>query len=108
MIARARPPIRVHRVRLVLAAVAGLAACHPKPAIAPSPGPAVAARACPAPRLRRVQWVLASDSAGFMLAFPPGFQETAPMGPFRHWEAPTGYKPYMSFGVIQGDLGLAG
>ena len=30
------------------------------------------------------------------------------MGPFRHWEAPTGYNPYMSFGVIQGNLGLAG
>lgn len=38
---------------------------------------------------------------------PPGFRERLTGGPTRHFEAPSGYRPWMSFGIIHGDLGLA-
>jgi len=94
--------------RLSLAAAAGLAACHPKPSLTLGAAPAPAARACPAPNLRRVQWVFVDDSTGFVLALPPGFQERGSGGPFRHFESAADYRPWMSFGIIRGELGLSG
>lgn len=103
------PDSRCHLARrFALAAAAGLAACQSKPSVIPTAVPAPAARACPAPKLRRVPWVFADDSAGFVLAMPPGFQEGASGGPFRHFESADGYRPWMSFGIIRGELGLAG
>jgi hypothetical protein len=97
---------------LLVLAVASLAACRAKPVVAPARSagspPVPAAHACPAPKLRGVKWVLASDSAGFTIALPPGFQEQGSGGAFRHWESPEGYRPYMSFGIIRGNLGLSG
>ena len=48
------------------------------------------------------------DSAGFTLALPPGFEERAPGGPFRHWELAADFQQSMTFGIVRGDLGLAG
>jgi len=97
---------------LLLLAVASLAACRAKPVVAPAhvagAPPVPAAHACPAPKLRRVKWVLADDSAGFIFALPPGYQEQRSFGPFRHFESPQGYRPYMSFGIVRGNLGLSG
>ena len=96
----------------LLLAVASLAACRAKPVMAPTRAagapPLPAAHACPAPKLRGVKWVLASDSTGFTVALPPGFQETKSGGAFRHWESPEGYRPYMSLGIIRGNLGMSG
>lgn len=98
--------------RLAVAAAAGLAAgltaCRAKPVLSPRAAPEPAIRACPAPRLRGVPWLFVEDSSGFILAMPPGFQERASGGAFRHFESPEGYGPWMSFGVLRGDVGLAG
>lgn len=102
--------------RFVLATVVALVACRSRPTTAPTPGPgagavatpAPAARACPAPKLRRIPWVLVGDSSGIVLAMPPGFQERPSGGAFRSFASAEGYRPYMSFGIIRGDLGLAG
>lgn len=93
---------------LFLAAAASLVACHPRPSLTLPPASAIAARACPAPKLRGVKWVFADDSAGFILALPPGFQERESGGPFRHWESAADFRPSMSFGIIRGELGLSG
>ena len=87
-----------------------MAACRATPTVtmAPVAGPATAARACPAPKLRRVPWVLVDDSSGIVLAMPPGFVERPSGGAFRSFASAEGYRPYMSFGVIHGDLGVAG
>jgi hypothetical protein len=55
-----------------------------------------------------VEWVFVDDSAGFVLALPPGFQERASGGAFRHWEPAANFQSSMSFGIIQGNLGLSG
>lgn len=93
---------------LYLAATASLAACHQKPSASVVSAPAPAARACPAPKLRGVKWVFAEDSAGFILALPPGFQERTLGGPFRHWEPAADFQSWMSFGIVRGELGLSG
>jgi hypothetical protein len=98
--------------RLLLAAALGLAACRARPTTAPSPGPTArpvpAAKACPAPSARRVKWVYAVDTTGFTLALPPGSREHASGGPARHWDSDSAGRPSISFGIIRGDLGLAG
>lgn len=104
------------RPRLALVAVVVLVGCRSRPIMAPTPGrgagavatPTPAARACPAPKLRSVPWVPVSDSSGIVLAMPPGFQERPSGGAFRSFASAEGYRPYMSFGIIRGDLGLAG
>lgn len=108
----ARETIARGSLLCVASVVAMLAACRATPVVGPArvPGapPLPAAHACPAPKLRGVKWVLASDSSGFIVALPPGFQETMSGGAFRLWESPDGYRPYMSFGLIRGNLGLSG
>ena len=94
--------------RLFLVATVSLFACRAKPSLTLAPAPAPAARACPAPKLRGVKWVFAPDSAGYILALPPGFQERESGGPFRHWESATDFQPWMSFGIIRGEPGLSG
>ncbi|MDP1890710.1 MAG: hypothetical protein Q8K55_07415 [Gemmatimonadaceae bacterium] len=97
-------------LRCCLTAAALMAACRATPSVtvAPVAGPAPAARACPAPTLRRVPWVLVGDSSGIVIALPPGFQERPSGGAYRSFASMEGYRPYMSFGVIRGTLGLAG
>lgn len=98
-------------LRLILVAAAATSACRSTPSVAPVPvsarAPVPAVRACPAPDLGQVGWVFVADSTGVLLALPPGFHERASGGPPRHFESADGYRPYMSFGVIRADLGLA-
>ena len=51
---------------------------------------------------------MVDDSSGITFALPPGFDERPAGGSFRHWQAATGLAHSMSFGIIRGDLGLAG
>ncbi|HLA13743.1 MAG TPA: hypothetical protein VJZ25_01855, partial [Gemmatimonadaceae bacterium] len=93
---------------LVAATAVGLAACRAAPSSTPSPSPAPAAPACPAPALPGIEWVFVEDSAGFTLALPPGFQERPAGGPFRHWTLEADFQQSLTFGIIQGGLGLSG
>ena len=95
-------------VAAVVAAVVGLAACHSSPPATATPLNAPAAPACPAPRVRSVQWIFAADSAGFTIALPRGFEERPSGGSSRHWESGTDFQHYMSSGIIHGNLGLSG
>jgi len=51
---------------------------------------------------------MVSDSAGFAIAIPRGSTERSSDANLRHWELAEALQGSMTFGVIRGDLGLAG
>ncbi|MFN0181549.1 MAG: hypothetical protein ACKVZ0_22285 [Gemmatimonadales bacterium] len=92
---------------LALALTGGLAACgRPSLSPAPLPAPAVgAARACPAPDLPTGEWSRVTDSSGFVIALPPGFEERPEVGPLRHWQLGGDFQQWLMLGTIRGDVG---
>lgn len=93
----------------VAAATVGIVACGAKRLTTPLPAPVqAAAPACPAPALDGIAWVFVDDTSGFTVALPQGFVERPSGGPFRHWDLEGDFQQSMSFGVIRGELGLAG
>ncbi|MGH7711429.1 MAG: hypothetical protein ACREOG_09090 [Gemmatimonadaceae bacterium] len=95
---------------LVLIAT-GTAACRTTPTTSAVPKTSPAARAapaCPAPELGHIDWILVDDSSGFTIALPLGYQERTSGGAFRHWQLAADFQQSMSFGIIRGELGIAG
>jgi hypothetical protein len=98
-----RPRLLVHAS--TVAAVLTSAGCHTRPV---TPRAARSAPACPAHSRAQADWIVVTDSTGFSIDLPPGFQEHPSGGDFRHFEMTGDFNEAISVGTIRGNLGLAG